>query len=227
MNIRRSKAKKRHLDLQEQHENREYRARRTRACTVEPYKFNFGQPRSPRRVTFVEQPGQLKDNIDEFICKAIMPPPSSEIDNAKQEWGVDGDVTSHPSIEHRERFTWKLAPSRVLIRPTEERYRVSYDMDLLPFQAGVDAFSEEEEDYLYVGFDGELIDGVKLKLPEEADDQINNTTDDRPVEAHSTNETYTASLAVQQGSNVRARESELRKTHNRKPLVTLEKILVL
>jgi len=57
-------------------------------------------------------------------------------------------------------------------------------MDLLPFQAGADASSEEEEDYLDINFDGELIDGVKLELTEDVD--CNDTTDDRRSSAHFT-----------------------------------------
>jgi len=73
-------------------------------------------------------------------------------------------------------------------------------MDLLPFQAGADA-SEEETDYLDVNLDGELINGVKLEMPERDDDLIL-TTDDRPGQLHSTNRTYTACLAIQLGSTV-------------------------
>jgi len=122
------------------------------------------------------------------------------------EWGVDGDDSSHPSTEHRERITWHLAPSRILIRPSEERYCVSYDIDLLPFQAGSYASDEEETDYLETNLDGELIEGVKLEVPK-GDEDLVETTKGRPGLVYSTDRTYTASLAIQQGSTVRACES--------------------
>jgi len=58
-----------------------------RACTVEPYESNFGQPQSPRQVTFVDQPGQfasIENNIDELTRKAAMPPPPSEFGDASR-----------------------------------------------------------------------------------------------------------------------------------------------
>jgi len=57
---------------------------------------------------------------------------------------IDRDDFPHPSTKHRERISWHLAPSRILIRPTEERYHVSYNMDIFPFQAGSYASDKEE-----------------------------------------------------------------------------------
>jgi len=121
-----------------------------------------GRPQSYRRVTFDDQP-ELFENIEGNAEGGAVstPPPTKEFGN-NSEWGVDDDGSSHPSKEHKELLTWRLAPSRILIGPTKERYRVSYDMDLLPFQAGADTSDEEEADYLDVNLDGELIDGVKL-----------------------------------------------------------------
>jgi len=150
-----------------------------------------GSLRSYRRVTFDDQ-AETFGNAEEVAVSAS--PPIKEVLN--NEWGVDGDDSSHPSTEHRERITWHLAPSRVLLRPTEERYRVSYDMDILPFQAGSYASDEKETEYLDTDLDRELIDGVKLEIPE-IDDDVLATTDDRPVQVYLTNGTCTASLAIQ------------------------------
>jgi len=159
---------------------------------VEPCGSDVGRPQSSRRVTFEDQPDPFENAEENAEGGAVSTPPPTEAANTNSEWGVEEDVSSHPSIDRRERVIWKLAPSRILIRPTEERYRVSYDMDLLPFQAGADESSEEEEDYLDVNLDGELIDGVKLETPEIDDDLNVNQSDDRPVQVHSTDGTYTA-----------------------------------
>jgi len=79
-------------------------------------------------------------------------------------------------------------------------------MDLFPFQAGSYASDEEETEYLDTNLEGELIDGVKLEMPE-IDDDVVETTEDRLGQVYSTDRTYTASLAIQQGSIVRACES--------------------
>jgi len=97
--------------------------------------------RTYRKVTFDDE--TFKDAED---VATPAPIPTEGVVNTK--WGIDRDDFPHPTTEHRERITWHLAPSRVLIRPTEERYRVSYDLDLLPFQAGSYASDEEEVDYL-------------------------------------------------------------------------------
>jgi len=81
-------------------------------------------------------------------------------------------------------------------------------MDLLPFQAGSYASDEKETDYLEADLNGELIDGVKLETPEEDEDVIS-TTDDRPGQAHSTDETYKAGLVTQPNSTVCARGPEV------------------
>jgi len=161
-----------------------------------------GSLRSYRRVTF-DYHNETFEDAEEVAASASAS--TEEIVNT--ECGVDGDDSSHPSTEHRERITWHLALSRVLIRPTEERYRVSYDMDLLPFQAGSYASDEEETKYLEADLDGNLISGVKLEIPEIYDDDTE-TTDDRRGQAHSTNETYKAGLATQPDSTVRAHAPE-------------------
>jgi len=79
-------------------------------------------------------------------------------------------------------------------------------MDLLPFQAGADDSSEEEESYLDVNLYGELMDGVKLETPEIDDDLNVNQPNDRPGQVHSTDGTYTTSLAIQPGSTIRVCE---------------------
>jgi len=43
----------------------------------------------------------------------------------------------------------------------------------LLFQAGADQSGEEEEDYLDINLEGELIDGVKIELPEEDEEETN------------------------------------------------------
>jgi len=74
-----------------------------------------------------------EENADTIILKAILPPPPSEFkecvpflpaseqgNDVKHEWEVDGDVSSHSTIDHIERITWRPAPSR--LRPQlEER----------------------------------------------------------------------------------------------------------
>jgi len=131
-------------------------------------------------------------DLDNIISSADMPPPPPESDldlinlptNEMPEMGkhkreADGDVPSYHSIDHRERITWKAAPSRILIRPIEERHRISNDMDLLTFQTGADASSEEEEDYLDIDLDRKLVDGVKLELSEDRDLKTEVYTADR------------------------------------------------
>jgi len=54
------------------------------------------------------------------------------------------------------------------------------------YQAGADALSEEEEDYLDINLDGELIDGVKLKLTEDVDLKGETSPDDQSTWTHST-----------------------------------------
>jgi len=154
-------------------------------------KLETGGPRFHRRVTF-EQPETFDDAEEPTEPTPVL---SEEIVN--NEWGVDGDDSPHPSTEHRERVTWHLIPSRRLIRPREGRHRESYDMDLLPFQAG--SYASDEKDYLKSNLDGNLIDRVKLEAPEE-DIDVTETTDDRPGQAHSTDETDTAWLASQSES---------------------------
>jgi len=90
-----------------------------------------------------------------------------------------------------------------------EHYRVSYDMDLLPFQAGFYASDEEKTEYQETDLDGKLISGVKFELPE-IDDDVLATTDDRPGQVHSTYKTYKAGLATQPDSTVHACEADVR-----------------
>jgi len=94
-------------------------------------------------------------------------------------------------------------------------------MDLLPFQAGSYASDEEETKYLENDLDGNLVSGVKFELPE-VDDDITETTDDRPGEAHSTYEAYTACLVNQQDSTVRVREPESTETRPQAAIDTSE-----
>jgi len=191
----RSIAQKRHCESQGFDKNREFKewvaSNGAVSCGSEVRRLQ-----SYRRVTFGDQP-QLFENVEgNAEGGAVSTPPFTEEVLINSEWGIDDDVSSHPSIDHRERLTWRLAPSRILIRPTEKRYRVSYDMDLPPFLAGADASSEEEEDYLDDNLDGELIDGEKLEAPEADDDLIMNTPDDRPGQVHTT-ETYKVHLAAE------------------------------
>jgi len=79
-------------------------------------------------------------------------------------------------------------------------------MDLFPFQAGSYASDEEEAEYLETNFDGELIDGVKLGMLV-IDDDVIETTEDRPGQIYSTDRTYTANLAIQPDSTGCACES--------------------
>jgi len=51
-------------------------------------------------------------------------------------------------------------------------------MDLLPFQAGSYTSDEEETEYLDTNFEGELIEGVKLEMPEIDDDVVETTKTD-------------------------------------------------
>jgi len=104
---------------------------------------------------------------------------------ANNEWGVDGDDPPQTSTEYREKRARHLAPSRRLINPTSGCYRESYDLDLLAFQAGSYASDEEETTYLESDFDGRLIKGVQLAIPEE-DYDLDETTEDRPTQAHTT-----------------------------------------
>jgi len=126
--------------------------------------------RSYRRDALDDDPTETFGDAEEVAASAALP---------IVEWGIDVDGSSHPTTEHQERITWHLAPSRILIRPTEECYRVSYDMDLLPIQAGSYASDEEETEYLDTNLDGGLINGVKLEMPEMDDDFVG-ITEDRP-----------------------------------------------
>jgi len=130
-----------------------------------------------RRVTF-------DDEIFEDSNK-IVPPGPALAEAVNNEWGVDDDDPPHPSTEHRERITWRLTPSKRHINPNEGRYRESYDLDLLAFQAGSYASDEEETTYLDADIDGRLIKGVQLATPEEGDDPTE-PTEDMPVQAHAT-----------------------------------------
>jgi len=141
---------------------------------------------------------------------------AEQLESTKRKWGADEDVTPTPSTKHKERIIWKCPPSCVLIRPTEERYRVSYDMDLLLFQAGADASSEEKEDYLDLNLDGDLVSGVKIELPEEDEEEPTvyhprspTTTypDDEYNCAYSTTESDKVNLSAgQQEDNATAQE---------------------
>jgi len=132
---------------------------------------------SHRRVTFDDE--TFKDSEE------VIPTVPVHRETVNSEWGVDGDGPPHPSVEHCEKVTWRLAPSRRLINLTAGRHRESYDMDLLPFQAGSYPSDEEELEYLDTDLDGHLIRGVQLEVPEEEDDVTQNT-DDMPGQAHST-----------------------------------------
>jgi len=87
-------------------------------------------------------------------------------------------------------------------------------MDLLPFQAGFYASDEKKIKYLETDLDGNLISGVKIELPE-IDDDVLETTDDRPGQVLSTYKTDKAGLATQPDSTVRACEPDQEK-FNRK-----------
>jgi len=117
---------------------------------------------SHRRVTFDEDRETFKEADETPQSTSI---PTEETVNS--EWGVDGDGPPHPSTEHRERITWRLAPSRRHISYNKGRYQESYDLDLLAFQAGSYASDEEETRYLEADVDGRLIKGVQLETPED------------------------------------------------------------
>jgi len=153
--------------------------------------LDVGSSQSYRRVTFDDQNETFGDADEATISTPI--PPEKIVNN---EWGVDDADSAHPSTEHRERITWRLAPSRRLIKLTEGCHRESYDMDLMPFQAGSYASDEEETEYLESEIDGNLIRGVQLEAPEEYYD-ITETTDKTPVQAHSTPEIDAEDLANQ------------------------------
>jgi len=150
-----------------------------------------GSFQSYRRVTFDDQNETFGDADEADISTPI--PPEEIVNN---EWVVDGDDSPHPSTEHCERVTWRLAPSRKFIRFTEGRHRESYDTDLLPFQAASYASDEEEAGYLESNLNGNLTRGVQLEAPEE-DDDVTEILNDKPVQAHSTPETETEYLANQ------------------------------
>jgi len=82
------------------------------------------------------------------------------------------------------------------IKLTEGRHRESYDLDLLPFQAGSYASDEGETEYLKSDIDSNLIRGVQLEAPEEYYD-VTETTNEKPVQAHSTPEIDAEDLANQ------------------------------
>jgi len=79
-----------------------------------------GSSHSYTRVSFDDRNENYQDAED---VTTPAPIPTEVVVNSV--WGTDGDDFPHPTTEHRERTTWRLAPSRVLVRPTEERYRVS------------------------------------------------------------------------------------------------------
>jgi len=136
-----------------------------------------------RRVTFDDRNETFADVEETAISTPIsLDPPEETVNN---EWGVDGDDSPHPSTEHRERITWRLAPSRRHINLTAGRHRESYDLDLLAFQAGSYASDEEETDYLEADIDGHLIKRVQLEVPEE-DYELTETTEEMPGQAHAT-----------------------------------------
>jgi len=140
---------------------------------------SVGSSQSHRRVTFDDK-NEIFGNADE----AAIPTPIPFEESVNNEWGVDGDDSPHPSVEHCERFTWRLAPSRRHINFTAGRYRESYELDLLPFQAGSYASDEDEIDYLEADIDGHLIRGVQLEVLEE-DSDVPETPNDKPIQAHS------------------------------------------
>jgi len=133
-----------------------------------------------RRVTFDD-----KDKVFGDANEAPISTPIPFEETVNSEWGVDGDDSPHPSTEHRERYTWRGAPSRRLINLTAGRHRESYDSDLLLFQAGSYTSDDEEVEYLDTELDGRLIRGVKFEVPEEDDDATQNT-DEMPGQAHAT-----------------------------------------
>jgi len=130
-----------------------------------------------RRVTFDDE--TFEDSEE------IVPPGPALAEAVNNEWGVDGDDHPHPSTEHRERITWRLAPSKRHINLNEGHFRESYDLDLLAFQAGSYASDEEETTYLNADIDSRLIKGVQLATPEEGDD-LTEPTEDMPGQAHAT-----------------------------------------
>jgi len=132
--------------------------------------------RAHRRVTF-EQPDDAKGPTEPTTTPFEEP--------ATNEWGVDSGDSSHPSTEHRERVTWRLAPSRRFIKLTEGRHQESYDLDRLPFQAGSYASYEEETDYFEADIDSHLIKKMQLEAPEE-DYHVTEPTDDKPGQAYTT-----------------------------------------
>jgi len=112
-------------------------------------------PQVHRRVAFDDKDETFADVKETEILTPIPLNPFKETVN--NEWGVDGDDSPHPSTEHRERYTWRAAPSRRLINLTAGRHRNSYDLDLLAFQVGSYASDEEETEYLECDIDGQLI----------------------------------------------------------------------
>jgi len=139
-----------------------------------------GSSQSYRRVTFDDKNKVFGDADEAAISTHILLKES-----VNNEWGGDGDDSSHSPVEHREQFTRRLAPSRRHINHTAGRYKESYDLDLLPFQAGSYASDKDETDYLEADIDGPLIRGVQLEIPME-DSDVTETPDDKPVQAHST-----------------------------------------
>jgi len=141
------------------------------------------------RVTFDDK-NEILGDADE----AAIPTPIPLEESVNNEWGVDGDDSPQPSVEHRERFTWRLAPSRRHNNLTARRFKESYDLDLLPFQAGSYASDGDETDYLEAYIFGPLIKGVQLEIPEE-DADFTETPDDKPIQAHSNPTIATGDLA--------------------------------
>jgi len=127
----RNEAKACDRTLQEQAQNREYRAKYGRTfVTIEPYEPEIETVPSSHNVIFSDHVEQFysfeEEDMETLILKAVMPPPLSEFDadvplplttdsfdNLKRKWEVDDDVPFYPSVNHCENITWKPAPSRL------------------------------------------------------------------------------------------------------------------
>jgi len=153
--------------------------------------------------------GDVDDVDDHSLLSAV-----EQIEGTKRMWFEDGCVPLNPSTEHRERTVWKAAPSCLLI-DLNPRFRTPVDTDLLPFQAGVDASSEEQEDYLECDLKGELVGCVGIELLEDDEDIENKEPrknepdpDDKYSCTHSTNDKDTVHLAIHwQEDNIPGHES--------------------
>jgi len=129
--------------------------------------------------------GGESDHSKHVDFREFEPATDNAVKKINYEWGRDGVDFPHPATEHRERYTWRLAPSRVHTSLAEPRHRESYDMDFLAFQAAADASDEEESSYLEVDLCGNPVKRVPTESPE-TDDEYTTTTDDKPGQAHST-----------------------------------------